>query len=47
MNLKQLVRDNMKKITDLHHYKAMEEIYLEETKIKAETAQKVEIISAE
>jgi hypothetical protein len=37
----------MKKITDLNHFRAMEEILLDECKIRAETAQKIEVISAE
>jgi hypothetical protein len=30
MNLKQLVRDNMKKMADFNHFKAMEDIALGE-----------------
>ena len=47
MNLKQLERDNMRKITDLHHFKAMEDISLQEFKIKAETDQRMAMIKAD
>lgn len=47
MNLKQLERDNMRKITDLNHFKAMEGISLQEFKIKAETDQRMQMIKAD
>jgi hypothetical protein len=47
MNLKQLERDNMKKLTDLNHFKAMEDISLQEFGIKAETDQRLAMIKAD
>jgi len=44
--LQTLKRENQKKILDLNHQLAMEEIFIEEEKVKAETVQKIAIVKA-
>ena len=44
--LQTLKRENQKKILELNHQLAMENIYLEENKVKAETEQQIQIIQA-
>ena len=42
--LQTLKRENQKKILELNHQLAMEKIFLEENKVKAETEQQIKII---